>query len=129
MRSSAPDRIAQRTLDIGSWIRCMGLVGLVVPAVAQAQTPYRMIKCLTGLGSNPTALIEGTDHSLYGTLNDGGSKWEGAVFKINKDGGGYIVLHDFSGYRSGEDGSWRRVGPGAREGRGALRNDQDIQHK
>ena len=75
-------------------------------ATAHAQTDYQVTKFFVDLGSNPTALIEGTDHSLYGTLNDGGSKWEGVVFKLNKDGSGYVGLHNFTGYRSGEDGSW-----------------------
>jgi uncharacterized repeat protein (TIGR03803 family) len=75
-------------------------------AVAHAQTDYQVTKFFVDLGSNPTALIEGSDHSLYGTLNDGGSKWEGVVFKLNKDGSGYVALHNFTGYRSGEDGSW-----------------------
>ena len=28
------------------------------------------------------------------------------MFKLNRDGSGYSVLHSFTGYRSGEDGSW-----------------------
>ena len=78
----------------------------VMLTTAHAQTDYQVTKFFVDLGSNPTSLIEGTDHSLYGTLNDGGSKWEGVVFKLNKDGSGYVALHNFTGYLSGEDGSW-----------------------
>ena len=39
-------------------------------------------------------------------MRDGGRKWEGVVFRVKKDGSGYSALHDFTGYRSGEDGSW-----------------------
>jgi uncharacterized repeat protein (TIGR03803 family) len=35
----------------------------------------------------------------------GGGKGEGVVFKLSKDGTGYIALHTFTGYLSGEDGS------------------------
>ncbi len=73
---------------------------------AGSQTNYQAIKNFVDLGSNPTALIEGSDRNLYGTLSAGGSKWEGVVFKVNQDGSGYTVLHDFTGYRSGQDGSW-----------------------
>jgi len=80
--------------------------GVATGPDAGGQTGYRVIKNFVDLGSNPTALIGGSDHNLYGTLRDGGSKWEGVVFKVNKDGSGYAVLHDFTGYLSGEDGSW-----------------------
>ncbi len=80
-----------------------------VPATganAGTQTRYQAIKNFDGLGSDPTMLIEGSDRDLYGTLRDGGSKGEGVVFKVNQDGSGYTVLHDFAGYANGEDGSW-----------------------
>jgi uncharacterized repeat protein (TIGR03803 family) len=71
-----------------------------------AQASYQTVRFLADLRSEPTALLEGKDHNLYGTMNSGGSKWEGVVFKLNKDGTDYVALHSFTGYRGGEDGSW-----------------------
>ena len=84
----------------------LAVMSFAILATAHGQTNYQVTKFLVDLGSNPTSLIEGTDHNLYGTLNDGGSKWEGVVFKLNKDGSGYVALHNFTGYLGGEDGSW-----------------------
>ena len=65
---------------------------------------YRVIRTLDGLG--PTALIEGKDSNLYGTLEAGGGKGEGLVFKLKPDGTGFEVLHHFSGcLLGGADGS------------------------
>ncbi len=50
---------------------------------------------------NPNApLIEGPDDYLYGTANYGGrpsSPTPGEVFRIRKDGSGYVTLHAFGG--------------------------------
>jgi len=56
-------------------------------------------------GTNPgtgwdssAGLVEGSDGMLYGTtLSGGGPNDAGTVFKLNKDGGGYTVLHRFTG--------------------------------
>lgn len=64
-------------------------------SVAQAQTTFQVIKSLDGVGT--TALIEGNDGNLYGTMEGGGSKGEGVVFKLDRDGKGYTVLHSFTG--------------------------------
>src|SRR6266404_3782796 len=40
-------------------------------------------------------LIEGTDGALYGTTSPGANTM-GTIFKLNKDGSGYSVLHNFS---------------------------------
>lgn len=57
-----------------------------------------------GDGRQPEGgLIEGSDHALYGTTYHGGSTGgAGTVFKINKDGGGYLILRSFSS--AGADG-------------------------
>jgi uncharacterized repeat protein (TIGR03803 family) len=81
----------------------MALFGCAMLVSARAQTNYQVIKFLDGV--DPTALIEGKDGNLYGTLSAGGRKGEGVVFKLNKDGSGYTVLHSFTGYENGEDGS------------------------
>jgi uncharacterized repeat protein (TIGR03803 family) len=45
----------------------------------------------------PTAtLVEGSDGVLYGTTEGGGSNDVGTVFKLNKDGSDYNLLHSFS---------------------------------
>ncbi|MCI0541842.1 MAG: hypothetical protein L0Z50_42135 [Verrucomicrobiales bacterium] len=63
---------------------------------------YSVVHVFTGLdgdGANPYAgLIEGSDGAIYGTtVGDGSSTNQGTVFKLNKDGGGYRVLHGFTG--------------------------------
>lgn len=53
-------------------------------------------------GSDPYGgLIWGADGALYGTTSVGGRDNEGAVFKVNRDGGGFAILHSFSGDASG----------------------------
>ena len=44
-----------------------------------------------------TRLVEGRDGALNGTTSSGGHKDLGTVFKLNKDGNGYRLLHSFSG--------------------------------
>src|SRR5690348_4767330 len=70
-----------------------------------AQTSYQLLKTFEGRGGNPTSLIQGSDEELYGTLEYGGQKGEGVLFRLNKDASEYRSLHDFTGYRGGEDGS------------------------
>jgi uncharacterized repeat protein (TIGR03803 family) len=49
-------------------------------------------------GGNPVgALLEGSDGALYGTTIDGGPFGLGVLFKVNKDGTGFAVLHAFAG--------------------------------
>jgi uncharacterized repeat protein (TIGR03803 family) len=43
------------------------------------------------------ALVEGRDGALYGTTQLNGLNYKGAVFKIQKDGSGFMVLHEFTG--------------------------------
>src|SRR5439155_5644471 len=40
-------------------------------------------------------LVEGLDGALYGPTTRGGASNAGCVFKLNKDGSGYAVLHSF----------------------------------
>ena len=47
-------------------------------------------------------MLEATDGSLYGVTTAGGSNNVGIVFKLNKDGGGYTILHHFR--TTGADG-------------------------
>jgi len=61
-------------------------------------------RSITSDGGDPVAgLLEGSDHVLYGTAYaSGGTGTNGIIFKINKDGNGYQILHRFS--TSGGDG-------------------------
>ncbi len=50
-------------------------------------------------GSNPQAgLLQGLDGLLYGTTAQGGSNFEGTIFKLNTNGNGngYVVLYHFN---------------------------------
>lgn len=47
-------------------------------------------------------LVESIDGGLYGTTETGGTDGVGTVFRMNKDGTGYEILHHFS--RTGGDG-------------------------
>ena len=54
-------------------------------------------------GKNPAgALIEGSDGALYGATAFGNASTRGTVFKLNKDGTGYSVLHTFTGNPDGQ---------------------------
>lgn len=49
-------------------------------------------------GSNPVAgLVQGSDGNFYGTTPSGGQHFQGIVCRISQ-GGGFTVLHSFSGY-------------------------------
>src|SRR5438105_4735880 len=65
-------------------------------------TGYRVLYNFKGIGGDGTypvrGVVEGGDGALYGTTALGGAYDNGTVFKLNKDGSGYKVLHSFSGY-------------------------------
>ena len=53
-------------------------------------------------GYQPKAgLLEGGDNALYGVTSTGGPFGGGAIFKLNKDGGGHTVVAHFLGGLSG----------------------------
>jgi uncharacterized repeat protein (TIGR03803 family) len=67
------------------------------------------------LGSQPRgSLIIGNDGLLYGTAEFGGTtglSGDGTVFRLNKNGSGYTVLHNFTfGFGSTRDGSDPQAG-------------------
>ncbi len=57
-------------------------------------------------GAAPVAeLIEGPDGFLYGVTREGGPNGTGVVFKLAKDGSGFLVLHAFSAVTTDADTS------------------------
>src|SRR5438445_1368959 len=81
----------------------LGLM-LAVPA-ARAAAHFQRLKSFgfpDQMGQNPRApLLQGSNGVLYGTTYNGGSKDAGTVFRANKDGSGYQVLHHFDGVGEG----------------------------
>jgi len=83
-------------------------------ATLRAQAPFTHFTRLHSfgieerMGTWPLApLIEGSDGALYGTTSDDRNSGPGNVFKVNKDGSGYIVLHRFQATTN--DGSFPRA--------------------
>jgi uncharacterized repeat protein (TIGR03803 family) len=83
----------------------------VVFKMSKDGTGYTIVRTFTGIpgtagdGALPSGLVEARDGSLLGTTIEGGtSSSYGTLFKLNKDGSSYAVLHSFSGRAVG-DGS------------------------
>lgn len=55
-------------------------------------------------GDNPFGLIEGRDGKLYGTTSRGGLPGYGVLFRINKNGTGFQILHQFCSATNCVDG-------------------------
>lgn len=76
-------------------------------AIHRDGTGFTLLHSFTGTsdGQNPeAALIEGSDGALYGTTYFATSAVRGTIFKINKDGTGYSIIHIFTGTSAGGDG-------------------------
>jgi uncharacterized repeat protein (TIGR03803 family) len=60
---------------------------------------YAVLKRFTGSdGASPWApLLQGQDGALYGTTAMGGATDKGTVFKLKRDGTGFVVLKNFAG--------------------------------
>jgi len=48
-------------------------------------------------GNNPGGLVKDGANKLYGVTLSGGAEGGGLIYKMNYDGTGYTVLHDFTG--------------------------------
>jgi len=72
-------------------------VGSMQAQIVQAveSTIYSFIPANPTNGVLEARLIVGSDGALYGVGSPGDSTFGGAVFKINRDGSGYQVLHNF----------------------------------
>src|SRR2546422_3981714 len=66
---------------------------------------YATLKNFLGAdGAGPYGdLVEGTNGALYGTTYAGGSSNFGTVFRLNKDGSNFSVLHNFLGGADGKN--------------------------
>jgi uncharacterized repeat protein (TIGR03803 family) len=66
---------------------------------SEAAVHFQILKCFPSpspWGEPDGALIIGTDGVLYGTTFRDGSYGLGSVFRVNKDGSSYAILHSFS---------------------------------
>jgi uncharacterized repeat protein (TIGR03803 family) len=83
-----------------------GTASLGVFRIHQDGTGYQLILNFNTAG-NPAGrslgLTEGNDGVLYGTTVDGGAAGFGTVFRVNRDGSGYSLLHSFVGGNSDAD--------------------------
>lgn len=72
------------------------------------------------MGTGPSAgLIEGGDGKLYGTTESGGAHGCGVVFRMDRPGTGYTVLHHFGGAPNDGNG-WGGAGAALAESGGVL---------
>jgi uncharacterized repeat protein (TIGR03803 family) len=64
---------------------------------------YRVLRNFTNTpdSGTPGPLIFGNDGVLYGTAAAGGASGWGTIFKMQPDGNGYQILHDFNGAPDG----------------------------
>jgi uncharacterized repeat protein (TIGR03803 family) len=71
--------------------------------VAKDGSGYQVIRHFSGVdGQSPkAALVEGGNGSLYGTTRSGGTANFGVVFRMDKDGANFSVLHSFLGDADG----------------------------
>ena len=92
MRQTRPRRVRARLLAAVSFGAVLVLLG---SWCASAQVTYQTVFSFQqGMYPN-SKLIEGSDGALYGTTRSGTGT--GTAFKLNKDGSGFEVLHEFSG--------------------------------
>jgi uncharacterized repeat protein (TIGR03803 family) len=102
-----PTSISQRGIDHQAVIAALlsWVIAASPSAVAQTYTILHDFGARPD-GREPHALLaEGSDGMLYGTTRLGGSGGGafGTIYKINKDGTGFAILHSFLG--SPSDGS------------------------
>src|SRR5215475_80338 len=94
------------TVEVLLWVRIfLALVFASVGAHTEAAVHYQQLKSFgfpEKSERTPDApVIEGTDGALYGTTYTGGIGASGSIYRVNKDGTGYQVIHHF-GVTSGD---------------------------
>ncbi len=82
-------------------VRCVlplsALATLLDPSICAAQGYTAIHSLEVAEGNNPRAgLVQDSDSKLYGTATAGGEHGVGSVFKLDPDGGNFIVLHSFN---------------------------------
>lgn len=77
----------------------LALLGLIAvfcnSASAQGQFTHEVIKAFSDEGYSSSGLIQASDGRIYGTMATGGDSSAGAIFRVNTDGTGYMVVHSF----------------------------------
>ncbi len=71
-------------------------------------TGYFVLHNLAGAldGQDPVGSLVASGSTLYGMTEGAGGGYYGTIFKINTDGTGYSVLHNFEPSADSPDGSW-----------------------
>ena len=90
--------VSQRLLDYGDgYLYGVGndILYRLLPDGSSYEAVYVFQKA-TGI-SPYTRLMKGNDGYLYGTTTSGGNQDKGVIYKVQKDGTGYKVLHHFNG--------------------------------
>src|SRR6185312_6170858 len=90
----------RKTLKTLLWLRVSILSACVLSSLNVRALPVSLVpihQFLDGSsGDKPAAnLVFGADGALYGTAASGGTNGSGTVFKINRDGSGFQLLHLF----------------------------------
>jgi uncharacterized repeat protein (TIGR03803 family) len=81
------------------WRVLLAALGLMLAGEVTAQTFTTLYNFTGGNdGGNPQAGLVLSGNTLYGTALYGGSLDNGTIFKLNTDGTGFTILHDFLGY-------------------------------
>jgi uncharacterized repeat protein (TIGR03803 family) len=79
--------------------------GLAVPALSNVFT----FAADGSQGELPNGgVVQGTDGTYYGTAEMGGANNLGVVFKVNHDGTGFLIIHQFAG--GAQDGAEPKAG-------------------
>jgi uncharacterized repeat protein (TIGR03803 family) len=73
--------------------------GIVISEFPDAPLTLRTLHHFTNIidGARPHSHLILSGNTLYGTTVEGGTTGSGSIFKVNTDGTGYSILHNFNG--------------------------------